>query len=95
MSDDLAMVLFYEERLNEEEVAAHAVAGHDSGRALREHEVKMAILQRWRPPRRARDVSADVLELMDQAETVAVDGIVRLLVSVYSDHEDYQHEWKP
>jgi hypothetical protein len=93
--DELALALFYEKRLSEERVIADA-RGDEHG--MRDAAAKMAVLQRWRP---VADVEERVkgdpspYRQMDVAEATAVDHIVRVLVAVYRDHEDYQQQWVP
>lgn len=95
MSD---LIKFLRARLDEDEAAAETWRERDL-RPLREVEAKRAILaehasdDHWcaRPP----DPDWVVYEGGERLVRTYPCGTLRTLAAIYSDHPDYQQEWKP
>jgi hypothetical protein len=82
---------------------AEYLARFSGNRVLREAEVKCAILTGYQIaaqspydlPEGIHDGRDDSERLRDEAIMDAMETVVRTLVTVYSDHPDYQEEWAP
>jgi hypothetical protein len=84
------------------------ITRHDPAQVLREVTAKRAVMELWEDPELVRNPylrddlaenfhdGRDPDEIQEQAETAElIDSIVRTLAAVWSDHPDYQPEWKP
>jgi hypothetical protein len=85
------------ENYRQDDVWEHAER-HDPARALREVEAKRAIME-LADEASGLDMSVDIDRAVRPRDTTTDpyvgDMIIRQLAAVYSDHPDYQEEWRP
>lgn len=89
-------MVIYDEGGHDAADAAH-IARNDPARALREVELKRAILDLWEDPAAVRDLPDGVHDGRDPDEVEAevavaeaIDALLRLLAEVYSDRPGYE-----